>query len=102
MILYRPHRGGFREETALAREFDSIEAMMEHIVQEHTDPEMGPALSVEDIVIGEEEKYDSRNGWNTRYVCTKRYYGENYAIPQCIGMRGTIFEQPIPEYSECA
>lgn len=102
MVLYRPHRGGFQESVELAKEFDSIEAMMEHIVQEHTDPEMGSALSIEDIVIDDEEKFDSRNGWNTRYVCTKRYYGENYAIPQCIGMCGTITEQPLPKCQERA
>lgn len=86
MILYRPHRGGFQEAMALAIEFESIDSMKEYIVKEHTDEDIGPAFSVEDIVIGEEEKYDSRNGWNTRYVCTKRYYREYFSIPQCIGM----------------
>lgn len=86
MILYRPHRGGFKEAMELARKFESVEAMKEQAVQEHTDPDTGPAFSVEDIVIGDEEKYDERNGWYTRYVCTKRYYGEIFAIPQCIGM----------------
>lgn len=86
MVLYRPHRGGFREAMERAKEFESVDSMKGYIVQEHTDEGMGPAFSVEDIVIGDEEKYDSRNGWNTRYVCTKRYYIENFQIPQCIGM----------------
>lgn len=86
MILYRPHRGGFREAMALAMEFDSIDSMKEYIVQEHTDQDFGPALSIEDIVIGDEERYDPRNGWYTRHVCTKRYHNEIFPVPACIGM----------------
>lgn len=89
MILYRPNRGGSQEAMAFAREFETIDSMKEFIVQEHTDGDMGPAFSVEDIVIREEEKYDPRNGWYTQYVCTKRYYREHFSIPQCIGMCDT-------------
>lgn len=89
MILYRPQRGSFKEAMNLVREFPDIETMKKHIVQENTDEKLGPALSVEDVVIGDETMFDSRNGWNTQYVCTKRYYGEIFKIPQCIGMCDT-------------
>lgn len=60
----------------MQKEFENIDSMKKYIVQEHTDEDIGPAFSVEDIVIGEEEKYDPRNRWHTRYVCVKRYYKE--------------------------
>lgn len=94
MIIYRPHRGGLAEAMALAKEFESIEEMKEHIVQEHTDEEIGPAFGTEDIVLGKESVNDPRNGWrDTRYVCVKRYFNEVYPIPQCIGMCATDYER---------
>lgn len=94
MVIYRPHRGGFAEAMALAKEFATIEEMKRHIVQEHTDKEIGPAFEIEDIVIGKESANDPRNGWrDTRYVCVKRYFNELYPIPQCIGMYATDYER---------
>lgn len=94
MIIYRPHRGGFAEAMALAKEFESIEEMKEHIVQEHTDEDIGPAFGIEDIALGKESVNDSRNGWrDTRYVCVKRYFNEIYPIPQCIGMCATDYDR---------
>lgn len=79
MIIYRPHRGGLRESMAEAREFESVEAMKEYIVQQHMDEELGQALSVDDVVLGAEKFHDERIGWWKGYlVCTKRYYSEDY------------------------
>lgn len=86
MVIYRPHRGGFAEAMAEAREFSSGEEMLAYIVAEHTDPECGPAFALEDLVIGSEAREDHRNGWHdTRYVCTRRYYSEDYNPPAPIG-----------------
>lgn len=94
MIIYRPHRGGFADAMSLAKEFETIKEMKEHIVQEHTDEDMGQAFGLEDIVLGDERKNDPRNGWkNTCYVCVKRYFSEVYSIPQCIGMFATEYEK---------
>lgn len=87
MIIYRPHRGGFAEAMAEAREFQSREEMLHAIVEQHTDPDRGPAFALEDLSIDDRTVDDPRNGWHdTRYVCTKRYFGEVYKHPQCIGM----------------
>lgn len=97
MIIYRPHTELFAEAMALAKEFETIEEMKEYIVKEHTDEDLGPAFEVDDIVLGEETRNDVRNGWkDTRYVCVKRYYSENfiekYGAAQCIGMCATDYE----------
>lgn len=97
MIIYRPHRGGFADAMALAKEFETIEKMKEYIVQENTDEDMGQAFGLEDIVFGNERKNDPRNGWkDTCYVCVKRYYSEDYmekyGAAQCIGMFATEYE----------
>ena len=96
MIIYRPHRGGLRESMAEAREFESVEAMKEYIVQQHTDEELGKAFDIDDIVIGTIQGYDYRIGWkDERMVCTKRYYFENYmdkyGATQCIGVCSTDY-----------
>lgn len=87
MIIYRPHRGGLAESMAEAREFESVEDMKEYIVQQHTDEELGPAFSADDIVFGVLQGTDSRIGWhNQQYVYTRRYYGEHYPDGLVIGM----------------
>lgn len=86
MVIYRPHRGGLEEAMAEAREFSSGEEMLDFIVAEHTDAERGPAFSLNDLVIGSEARHDPRTGWHdTRYVCTRRYYGERFDPPAPIG-----------------
>lgn len=86
MIIYRPHRGGLKEAMEEAREFSSREEMLAWIVAEHTNPEFGPAFSLEDLVIDSETRNDTRIGWHdTRYVSTRRYYGKVYDPPAPIG-----------------
>lgn len=92
MIIYRPHRGGFSEAMALAKEFETVEEMKGYIVKEHTDEEAGRAFEFDDIVLGEETANDPSNGWkDTRHVCVKRYFNEIYPVPQCIGMCATDY-----------
>lgn len=96
MIIYRPHRGGLRESMAEAREFESVKAMKKYIVQRHTDEELGPAFSIDDIVLDGERCHDVRVGWWKGYlVCTKRYYSEDYmklyGTAQCIGYCATDY-----------
>lgn len=87
MIIFRPHRGGFAESMEEAKEFTTKEAMFDYIVELHTDPDCGPAFMPKDLVIDFRTVDDQRNGWHdTRYVCTKRYFGESYKHPQCVGM----------------
>lgn len=96
MIIYRPHRGGLRESMAEAREFESVEAMKEHIVRQHTDEELGPAFDANDIMIDDDPVIDRRVGWyDSNYVLAKRYYNDDYVakygFPQCIGHCATDY-----------
>ena len=92
MIIYRPHRGSLQDAMAEARVFAN-EGEMKHWIAEDSAKAFGkPLFSVDDIVIDLDAIVDSRNGWNdTRYVCIKRYGGEVYPVPQCIGMCATDF-----------
>lgn len=92
MIIYRPHRGSLQDAMAEARVFAN-EGEMKHWIAEDSAKTFGKTLfSVDDIVIDIDAIVDSRNGWNdTRYVCIKRYGGEVYAVPQCIGLCATDF-----------
>lgn len=85
MVIARLHRGGLDESMATARTFESAEEMKKWFCDEYEN-----AFDVDDVVIGDEEIFDYRVGWNTRHVCTKRYGEENfvkkYGTPQCIGM----------------
>lgn len=93
MIIYRPHRGGLAESMAEAREFITKEAMFDYIVEMHNEQERGPAFMPKDLVIVKQSAVDdSRTGWHdTMYVCTKRYFGEVYHHPQCVGMCATDY-----------
>ena len=85
MIIARLHRGGLAESMETAKTFDSIDEMKLWFVENRNN-----AFFVDDIVIEDEVTFDSRIGWNTQYVCIKRYKNENYiekyGCPQCIGM----------------
>lgn len=85
MIIARLHRGGLAESMETAREFETIDEMKKWFSDKHEN-----AFSQDDVVIEDEIMFDNRIGWNTQYVCTKRYYNENYidkyGFPQCIGM----------------
>lgn len=86
MVIYRPHRGGLAEAMEEAREFSNLEEMKQYIVKYHEDMERGRPFELEDIVIGDILGDDPRIGWNDcRYVCVKRYFNEEYIIPQAIG-----------------
>lgn len=96
MIIYRPHRGTLAEAMLEAKEFDSIEAMKEYIVQENTKLLGKISFVAEDIVIDEESISDDRNGWNdTRRVCVRRMGDEDFmekcGSPQCIGFCATDY-----------
>lgn len=94
MVIYRPHRGGLEEAMAESREFSSGEEMMAYIVESHTDPEWGPAFGLEDLVLGSETRDDRRIGWHdTRYVCTRKYYGNVYEPPAPIGFYAENYEK---------
>ena len=96
MVIYRPHRGGLAEAMAEARKFDDFDAMKRYIVDDSARYWGKPAFDISDIVIDEEQSPDDRVGWkDVRYVCTKRYFDEDYMkkykTPQCIGMCATEY-----------
>lgn len=100
MIIYRPHRGGFAESMAEAREFNSRDEMFRHIVAQHTYPDYGLAFALEDLVLDDRTVDDPRNGWHdTRHVCARRYFSEVYEYPQCVGMCAENYEKKkqLPE-----
>lgn len=93
MIIYRPHRGRLHDAMAEAKEFDSIEDMKNHIVEDWRG-----YVSFEDIVLSDEVHEDNRVGWHdVHYVCTKRMgdrdYIAIYNCPQCIGMCSENYEK---------
>lgn len=98
MIIYRPHRGGLKEAMEEAVEFRTCEEMKAYIVEQHTDPELGPifgpAFEVKDIVLGDRTTDDTRIGWhNTRYVYTRLLY-KNVCIPPIpIGFCATDYDK---------
>ena len=80
-IKYRPHRLLLSEAMSEYREFDSVEGLIEHVVNNNHG-----MISAEDVVIGQVIGDDHRIGWNNcRHVLVKRFGGETYDIPQCIG-----------------
>lgn len=85
MIIARLHRGGLDESMETAKTFNNIDEMKRWFVEMHDN-----AFLPSDVIVKDEVTYDGRVGWNTRYVCTKRYMEENfikkYGSPQCIGM----------------
>lgn len=92
MITYRPHRGSLKDAMAEARVFADAEEMKRWIVADSAKAFGTPLFSIDDIVIGEDEIADARNGWaDTHHVCVKRYGSEVYSVPQCIGMCATEF-----------
>lgn len=101
MIIFRPHRATLAEAMAEAKEFNSVEEMKAHIVEEWHRGWMGEKelFTAEDIVINEDSVVnDERNGWeDTKYVCVKRIgaedYIEKYGCPQCIGMCATKYRR---------
>lgn len=86
LIKYRPHRGLLADAMAEAKEFNTIDDMIDFIVGEHNFKGRS-AFDRDDVVIDEPHGDDDRIGWkNVRHICVKRYYDEIYDTPQCIGM----------------
>lgn len=101
MIIYRPHRRALKDAMLEAKEFESIKAMKQYIVQESAKLWGRSLFEEEDIVIDEESFSDNRNGWNdTRYVCVKRMgdedFMEKYGGSQCIGFCATDHPKKRP------
>lgn len=119
MIIYRPHRETLEKSLKEAKEFETVEEMKHHIMNQYKDyadcmlkmeynyidvntrdiPKyiFNPLFDFEDIVIGSETIDDQRCGWHdTRNVCIKRFGTENfmekYGYPQCIGMCATDYD----------
>lgn len=85
MKKFRPHKSGLAESLAETKEFRTLWGMKRYIVKYHDN-----AFKVSDIVIEKDVHHDLRCGWNTQYVCVKRYFNDDYMAmydcPQCIGM----------------
>lgn len=91
-IIYRPHKGSFKDAMAEARIFRDEDEMKRWIVSNSAQAFGVSKFDVSDIVIQDESIDDSRNGWHdTKHVCVCRYGSEVYSIPQCIGMCATDF-----------
>lgn len=99
MYIFRPHRRTVDEAMAEAKEFETVEAMKEHIVKLWHEGWDGPKelFTVDDIVINENSAVnDERIGWeDSMYVCIKRLGDEDYikmyGTAQCIGMCATKY-----------
>ena len=64
------------------KKFKSIEEMFSYISKSSNG-----MMCVDDLSISNESFIDDRINWKeTRYVCTKRFGGDKYDTPQCIGM----------------
>ena len=81
-IKYRPHRGFLEDSMKEEKRFNSIEEMFSYISKSSDG-----MMCVDDLSISNESFIDDRINWKeTRYVCTKRFGGDKYDTPQCIGM----------------
>lgn len=91
MIIARQHRGQLADSMETARTFDTIEEMKQWFA-DCCNCMMVDNLgcTIGDIVIDSEHIYDKRVGWDTHYVCTKKFgnldFMERCGCPQCIGM----------------
>ena len=74
MILFRFHRGSYNESMKTTKQFVTVNEMKDYIASK--------GYSKEDIIIEKSHKLDTRNGWDTHYVCIKDY--------GCIGMCAEI------------
>lgn len=99
MIIYRPHRGSLADALAEAKEFETEEEMKQYIFEYYKNLLPGlTAFRIDDIVIDDDIVNDDRCGWHdTRYVCVKRMYEDDYmemyCSPQCIGFCATDYER---------
>ena len=81
-VKYRPHRESLESSMQEEKEFKSIEEMFSYISKSSNG-----MMCVDDLSISNESFIDDRINWKeTRYVCTKRFGGDKYDTPQCIGM----------------
>jgi len=81
MIIFRPHRETLAEAMGEAKEFESVAAMKNYIVQLFTTRWGRRLFEAEDIVIEGDAVRDDRNGWkDTRYVCIKRMGDDDYIL----------------------
>ena len=80
LIVYRPHRRLLCEAMQEVKYFSSIEGMFQFVKSDWR--KYYPDYL--EVVLGEDEVDDDRNGWHhTRYVCIKTSPDE---YPQCVGM----------------
>ena len=92
MYIYRPHRGLLADAMKESKEFNTKEEMFNYIVETQGNFLGQRCFGVEDLIIKDNPVVDHRIGWlDTRYVCTKRWGDEVYAVPQCIGMCATNY-----------
>lgn len=80
MIKYRPQRGGLVEAMAEAKQFETIEEMIDYIYNDHAETWGQPMFDREDLSIEDPPHGDdNRIGWkNVRYILTNRYGNEDY------------------------
>ena len=67
MVMYRPNRGTLSEALEQAREFDSVEAMLNHVCTEHNKEFAWFQITPEEIC---SERYgsDERIGWHNCFM----------------------------------
>lgn len=80
-IMYRPHKGTYRESMNKIKWFHTEEEMFDYIVQNNEF-----IANTSSLLVGDEIIYDKRNTWNTRYVLCNNYAGKELENPICIGM----------------
>ncbi len=81
-VKYRPHKGSLEDSMKETKEFKSIEEMFAYISESYNG-----LILPDDIIISDKPFIDNRIDWKeTRYVCIKRFDGDGYDVPQCIGM----------------
>ena len=71
-VIFRPHRSSLDEAMKEVRVFDSVETMINRIVDDHNLAGFGPPIKCEDVTVDQNEIDDVRIGWkDTRYVLIK-------------------------------
>lgn len=92
-IKYRPHRELLMDAMREEKTFETIDEMLDYIVDDLNSTfkpissDVPPIVSKEDLSISEDLGKDIRIDWTeTRHICTKRLGTDVYETPACIAM----------------
>lgn len=89
--MYRTHRGALADAMKEAKEFDSLDALLDYAALSGVDDVYGVLYTRDDLTLGEWETDDHRIGWyKCRYVVSHRYGLSR--MNHVIGTMGIVYD----------